>query len=332
MAKRIRSRRQETQVVESLKSEPSLGQAPATAKSQRAALIALGLLFLFVVFFFRFDLSTSPVIPELGRKLTRLDLLLASPELLLSTLVPDDPNQPPLFTVNWLHDRVPLLAVAGLLALSALGYGKLGLRLLGLQRVLSRSERVFFAYGIGTSWLSLVTLVAGLAGFLNRPGLVGFSVLGPLIEGLLLLRSTRKPNEEADEPRWPSATSESKPRGIGFVSLCALALAPFVLLMLLGAMLPPMEFDVREYHLQGPKEFFEQGRISFLPHNVYANMPFGTEMLSLLSMVVMGDWWWGLWPEKRCSAYSPCCVLSGFGRLGHACSVLRREPSLRSSI
>jgi hypothetical protein len=66
-----------------------------------------------------------------------------------------------------------------------------------------------------------------------------------------------------------------------------------VLAILLAALLPPLDFDVREYHLQAPKEFFEQGQITFLPHNVYANMPLGTEMLSLLAMVVSGDWWLG---------------------------------------
>ena len=70
-------------------------------------------------------------------------------------------------------------------------------------------------------------------------------------------------------------------------------LLPFALMILLGGMLPPIDFDVREYHLQAPKEFYQQGRIGFLPHNVYANMPLGTEMLSLLGMVVSGDWWLG---------------------------------------
>ena len=63
-------------------------------------------------------------------------------------------------------------------------------------------------------------------------------------------------------------------------------------------MLPPLDFDVCEYHLQAPKEFFQQGRITFLPHNVYANMALGTEMLSLLAMVVAGDWWWGAWRAR----------------------------------
>ena len=63
--------------------------------------------------------------------------------------------------------------------------------------------------------------------------------------------------------------------------------------MLLGSMLPAIDFDVLEYHLQGPKEYYQAGRISFLPHNVYTNMPFGVEMLHLLGMEVLGDWWWG---------------------------------------
>jgi hypothetical protein len=55
---------------------------------------------------------------------------------------------------------------------------------------------------------------------------------------------------------------------------------PFLLLMLFGAMTPSIDFDVKEYHLQGPKEFFQAGRIGFLEHNVYTSFPFLTEMLS----------------------------------------------------
>ena len=70
-------------------------------------------------------------------------------------------------------------------------------------------------------------------------------------------------------------------------------IAPFVVVMILGSMLPSIDFDVLEYHLQGPKEYYQAGRIAFLPHNVYTSMPFGVEMLHLPAMEVMGDWWWG---------------------------------------
>jgi hypothetical protein len=80
--------------------------------------------------------------------------------------------------------------------------------------------------------------------------------------------------------------------------------------IVLGGMLPPVEFDVREYHLQVPKEFFQQGYVGFLPHNVYGNMPMGTEMLSLLGMVVAGDWWWGALAGKTLiAAFAPLTAL-----------------------
>lgn len=71
---------------------------------------------------------------------------------------------------------------------------------------------------------------------------------------------------------------------------------PFGVLIVLGACLPPVEFDVREYHLQVPKEWYQAGHIHFLPHNVYGNMPLGAQMLALAAMVVMpgaDSWWWG---------------------------------------
>ena len=82
-------------------------------------------------------------------------------------------------------------------------------------------------------------------------------------------------------------------------------------------MLPPFDFDVREYHLQAPKEFFQAGRITFLPHNVYANMPLGTEMLSLAGMVVIGDWWTGALVGKTLIAgFAPLTALGAVRRPG----------------
>ena len=75
--------------------------------------------------------------------------------------------------------------------------------------------------------------------------------------------------------------------------LTLLVIVPFSVYLLLGAVTPPFDFDVREYHLQGPKEWFEQGRISFLRHNVYTSFPFLSEMLPLTGMTLTGDWWKG---------------------------------------
>jgi hypothetical protein len=85
---------------------------------------------------------------------------------------------------------------------------------------------------------------------------------------------------------------------------------PFVAAILLAAMLPPTEFDVCEYHLQAPKEFYQHGQITFLPHNVYANMALGAEMLSLLAMTIVHDWWWGALAGKTViAAFTPLCAL-----------------------
>ena len=84
-----------------------------------------------------------------------------------------------------------------------------------------------------------------------------------------------------------------------------------MLVVLLGAMLPPLDFDVREYHSQAPKEFYQQGRITFLPHNVYANMPLGSEMLSLAGMIVGRDWWIGALVGKTLIAlFAPLAALA----------------------
>ena len=58
---------------------------------------------------------------------------------------------------------------------------------------------------------------------------------------------------------------------------------------LLGAVVPPFEYDELEYHLGAPSEYLKAGRILFLPHNFYSNMPQLTEMLYLLAMVVRSD-------------------------------------------
>jgi hypothetical protein len=91
---------------------------------------------------------------------------------------------------------------------------------------------------------------------------------------------------------------------------------PVFLVILLGAMLPPWEFDTREYHLQVPKEWFRQGRIDFLPHNVYGNMPLGAEMHPVLAMGLMPgerSWWWGALAGKTVmAAFAPLTALGLF--------------------
>ena len=79
-------------------------------------------------------------------------------------------------------------------------------------------------------------------------------------------------------------------------SMALCLVVPFVAVLFLGSLLPPIDFDVLEYHLQVPKEWYQQGSITFLSHNVYGNMPLGAEILSLPAMALLpgeDSWWWG---------------------------------------
>jgi hypothetical protein len=100
---------------------------------------------------------------------------------------------------------------------------------------------------------------------------------------------------------------EQIPYELVWRTLGGFAVACFLMAMLLGSMLPPTDFDVKAYHLTGPKEFFLNSRITFLEHNVYTNFPFLTEMLCLLGMVLRGDWFRG--------ALAGQIVLMGFAPL-----------------
>ncbi len=87
-------------------------------------------------------------------------------------------------------------------------------------------------------------------------------------------------------------------------------MVPFLIVMWLGSMSPETDFDVRAYHFVGPKEFYLQGRITRLPHNVYTSFPFHNEMLVLLGMVLHHDWYWGALAGKCVLfAYAPLTAL-----------------------
>jgi len=261
---------------------------------------ALGLIFL-AGYWLLFLSVGIPGIGPGGAAIRRADFfwLLLEPNILLDRWF----GRPPQFC---LADRLGLLAVAAGIVLSATAAGWLLLGALRADRLLAPLERAVFATAAGLSLLSSYVLVVGLLGGLHQRWLL----LGPMIAVSVgaVCSAWRSEGYGAGPPLPPGAgrgagnrsrTSEPpspdlsqwkrSPATAGWLWLAA----PFALLILLGSMLPPADFDVREYHLQAPKEFFQQGRIDFLPHNVYANMPLGTEMLSLLAMSLLGDWWYG---------------------------------------
>jgi hypothetical protein len=178
--------------------------------------------------------------------------------------------------VENLPQRVPILIVALLVAATAVGLGDLVLRSLRLEPGIALVERVALDYGLGAGLLGVLTLLFGRLGWL-APWSVRAWLLILAAAGLFTSRLWRAPRGKIDSSWWWKA----------------LLFCPFAVTMFLASILPSIDFDVLEYHLEGPKEYFLAGRISYLPHNVYTNMPFNVEMLHLLAMEVMGDWWWG---------------------------------------
>lgn len=186
--------------------------------------------------------------------------------------------------VENLADRLPIVLAASLIALAATGLGSLVLRILGLVGALRPAERLPLAFLLGTVGLGVATLGIGRLGGLSPwPIRIGLGFLA--VAGAASARIVKPPGDPADASpdgrRWPAILAFGAVAG------------PFLAIMALGSMLPTGEFDALAYHLQGPKEAFLAGRLAFLPHNVYANMPAGVEMGHLLGMEVLNDWWRG---------------------------------------
>jgi hypothetical protein len=185
--------------------------------------------------------------------------------------------------VENLPERVPILAGAIFIAAAAVAVGGFVLRAIERREGwFGRAERLALAYVLGVAVLGNAALIAGRLG-----GLTPWGVRAGLLAAIAAAAALRV--RRGGVPSLPATWRQA-----GAWPWVALAVAgPFVALMALGAMLPTIDFDALEYHLQGPKEFYLGGRIRFLPHNVYTTMPFSIEMLHLLGMHAMRDWFAG---------------------------------------
>jgi hypothetical protein len=190
----------------------------------------------------------------------------------------DPPQEPgrPRSGLGYFPQRVPLWSTAALIVVGAWGLGCLLLHRLPLPP-LDAWECLTVRALVGLSALSLATLGLGYLGLLSQPVFVGGLLLASIAGGWVAWRERPCIVVKVDRAaRW-----------------WGLAALPFLTALLLGAVTPPTDFDVKAYHLTGPKEWFQQGRIVFLEHNVYTSFPFLSEMLLLAGMCAWGDWYWG---------------------------------------
>lgn len=247
-------------------------------------------------FLFAFFRQTLPNNPQFSRRDIWLDLA----DQLLGGNRTFASGTPSLWTIEGLNDRLPLIACGSLLFVGAWLMGSAVI--LSLKRLpgwwplsfFTRSEECVLQAGIGLALLSTWTLLIGLCGSLSVISLSAPAFVAAAI--VLFFQFSKQPataserSDDCDPERIPiTALSWSRFQKLILYGL----LLPFSVYLLVGSLTPSSDFDVREYHLQGPKEWFQAGRIYFLQHNVYTSFPFLTEMISLAGMIVAGDPWRG---------------------------------------
>lgn len=268
--------------------------------------VAAGVLWvvLFLAHFFSQDLPNNSTADN---PLKRTDIVEGIVQQWPVLLNPLDYSSNARIDAGWqfLGQRASFAMVATLLWLNA---GLIGIAITGplCEHVrLRRSERVVIAAGVGMSALTLWILSCGVAGQLSA-----LSLLSPMaIASMAILwrwRSRKTADGDATGTSAPAQISGKSDAGASrrVLWLLAVPLLVFGLHIFLGGMTPPFDFDVREYHLQGPKEWYQNGQITTLKHNVYTSFPFLSEMVSLAAMVLHGDAWRG--------AISGKLTLSGF--------------------
>jgi 4-amino-4-deoxy-L-arabinose transferase-like glycosyltransferase len=190
-----------------------------------------------------------------------------------------------LANVEFMPQRIPLVGGAAAIWIVATLLGDSILRLtLGRTR-LGGWTRFTYAFGVGMGALSLVTLGLGLFGQLTHRAAINIAIVST-VSWLVLVIAVRAPREPRTVDDRPSLGWKTK-------AALLLTMAFFAAASLLSACLPTTDYDALGYHLLAPREWWEAGRIFFLPHNVYASFPFLTEMFPLLGMTAIRDWYAG---------------------------------------
>ncbi len=266
----------------------------------------------FYLFFYSQELPNAQKL-ENGEQPTRWVVWQAIDYFLLENIAPIRDENSPASGWEYLPERAGFLLVALFVywVAHALGTGLFHLAGGKIDQI-GRPEWHALSLAVGLSGLSLITLGLGRLGLLNR------TLFLSTYAGIILLRTMMHIKAAGSFQTWAKQKKAwfSQLGNIGkgeqisispHVVWGSVVLLPFLLAIFLGAMLPSIDFDVKEYHFGGPKEYYQAGEIHFLPHNVYTSFPFLTEMLTLTGMVFYGDWYWGAVAGKT--------ILAGFAPL-----------------
>ena len=151
----------------------------------------------------------------------------------------------------------------------------LGLGATVTHRLVAKSDvfGALLALAVGFWLLAVLVLVAGSVSIANIP-LVCLALL------CWFLPAPRK---------FVREFQVSTDRTDGWAKLMIACIVLAAVLNLAGALAPPFEYDELEYHLGALADYQRAGRIVFLPHNFYSNLPQLTEMLYLLATTLTSD-------------------------------------------
>jgi len=229
-------------------------------------------------------LTPSADIPHrtraLGRLLKRYDVLIVGAAVCTAAMAVESPRSLVFLILN----GVPAAMLFACMTLA----GVWTLRPLGLAKLESGWQIVAGA-GMGCGLTTTLVLVLGCVGLLGRElwsVVLAMMLLAAVATGVRLICQRRRCDDQS-----ATAATRGRLRRVWWV------VTPFVVLSLSAALTPPgflwqeegSGYDVLEYHLELPKEYLQSGEIAYTPHNVYGSFPANVEMLSLLSMIVMGD-------------------------------------------
>lgn len=193
----------------------------------------------------------------------------------------------PTVWVVLLTDGVYVLALVA----AACGWGAWPAVWLGFARR-SVLQQVCIATAVGLGLLALIALALGAAGVLTPPTAWLLVTLGCAFGLVRVYAAQRNVRCRRAAPSAPGAGESARLAALVLLLPLAVPLA----IAVFGACLPPgvlwnaeaRGYDVLEYHLQVPREYFDAGRIHFLSHNVYASFPQQVETLYLLLMYLAG--------------------------------------------
>lgn len=148
---------------------------------------------------------------------------------------------------------------------AAAGWGGIFLK----KEHIFHSEKFIFSTGLGFGFISIVILIADMAGFVNK-----YLYFALLVTGAILFLARR-------------GAGDYKLHKHSLI-LIAISLIPCAG-ALVGALAPPTQFDSLVYHLALPAKYIQYGGMYPVKESLFFSFPQGMEMLYQLALYIEGD-------------------------------------------